>query len=475
MIGEYRVTGFLGEGGMGEVYRGVHEKLGRHAAIKILHSHTADESFKTRFFNEARLQAGLQHPNIATLYDYREDGGQLFIFMELVDGESLSDLIERGPFDVDEALRVFASICEAVAYIHGNGIIHRDIKAENVKMTSGGGAKLLDFGIAQDSASHGLTQTGGVIGTPNYLSPEQLEGRPATTQADIWALGVLLYTMVTGSAPFKGNSVGELVLKITTAEFVPPHTVNKAVPDKVESIIRKCLQKKPADRYESVNDLLKAIRQPADPTAVMNVSGGGTAGLDIETETVVRERMPLTEVQYSQATAEKAIPLTEVNYASPTREPTTEKAIPAAKSFPYALFIGGSGGVLLLAIVGISVAAYMMTRENAAQPPVKDVQNLFSKNSPSQNASGKSSSAVNGTAPNGLPGKGNNQIRIDVDEGKAQVLRNGQVLGSTPYDMDANIGDTLNLVLRREGYTDKPVNIEVTSGKRVFTFSLKGK
>ena len=187
MIGEYRVTGFLGAGGMGEVYAGVHEKLGRPAAIKVLGAAANDPTFKSRFFNEARLQANLHHPHIAALYDFQETGDQLLIFMEMVDGESLEDLVSRRAFTVEDALKVFVPICEAIGYIHQHGILHRDIKSQNVKLTSGGQAKLLDFGIAKDSSDqHGLTQTGGVIGTPHYLAPEQLDGKPASPQTDIW-------------------------------------------------------------------------------------------------------------------------------------------------------------------------------------------------------------------------------------------------------------------------------------------------
>ncbi len=162
MIGEYRVTGFLGAGGMGEVYGGVHAKLGRAAAIKVLSENVTDDSFTSRFFNEARLQASLHHPNIATLYDFQEIGGRLCIFMELVDGESLEDLVTRRAFAVEDALKTFLPVVEAIAFIHQNGILHRDIKSQNIKLTSNGTVKLLDFGIAKDSISHSLTQTGGV-------------------------------------------------------------------------------------------------------------------------------------------------------------------------------------------------------------------------------------------------------------------------------------------------------------------------
>jgi eukaryotic-like serine/threonine-protein kinase len=426
VIGEYRVTGFLGRGGMGVVYRGVHEKLGRPAAIKILQTSQDDPTFKTRFCNEARLQAALHHPNIATLYDFRDEGDRLVIFMELVDGECLGDLITRRAFTVEESLGVFASVCEAISYVHRNGVIHRDIKAENAKLTSSGSVKLLDFGIAKDSVSHGLTQTGGVIGTPNYLSPEQFEGAGASVQTDVWALGILLYQMMTGSLPFEGDTLGGLVLKIAKAEFPAPEKLNPAVPRDVSAIICKCLKRNPNERYKTVDDLLEAVRRVQNSRQPRGATVFGIAS---------RAAVP-----------EDGVKSTEVESFA---EPVSEKA--PVRSFPAALVAAiGAAAVLLVVIAGAAV--YMML-----------------------SSSGSTTNAKAASGPSSGDARAATRIRVDVDEGRAQVLRNGQVLGTTPIDIDASLGERLPLTLRREGFEDKQVEIEATTGKKVFTFSLKRK
>src|SRR5215213_7690581 len=165
-VGEYRVVDFLGAGGMGEVYRAVHSKLGRIAAVKVLTQATNSSGFVERFFNEARIQASLQHPNIATLYDFLEVGGQPCIIMEYVDGQSLSERIQAyGALPLSETIFVFQAVAEAISYVHQHGVIHRDIKSNNIKISSSGQVKLLDFGIAKGQMSPGLTEAGSIIGT----------------------------------------------------------------------------------------------------------------------------------------------------------------------------------------------------------------------------------------------------------------------------------------------------------------------
>jgi serine/threonine-protein kinase len=182
MIGDYRIVGFLGAGGMGSVYHGVHTKIDRPAAIKVLSNPADGSTFKERFFNEARVQSSLQHPNIATLYDFQvsASGDDLFIVMEFVDGETLDAFIGRRHFAVEDALVTFRSICEAAKFMHENNVVHRDIKPQNIKISSKGVVKMLDFGIAKDAVSDGLTRVGGIVGTPNYLAPEQLIEPPAS-------------------------------------------------------------------------------------------------------------------------------------------------------------------------------------------------------------------------------------------------------------------------------------------------------
>ncbi len=260
-IGEYRVIDFLGAGGMGEVYRAVHSKLGRVAAIKVLGSAALDNgSLAHRFFNEACIQAGIQHPNIATLYEFIELNGQPCIIMEYIDGHTLAERVQpHGPLSTGEALRIFQSVVEAVGHIHSFGIIHRDIKSNNIKISTSGQVKLLDFGIAKSESSPKLTETGDVVGTLEYLSPEQLRTGTADARSDIWALGVLLYEITSGQKPFVASTLGELYEKITKVNYVPPSKLNPSLPADVMTIISRCLKKNPADRYQSAEALLQDL------------------------------------------------------------------------------------------------------------------------------------------------------------------------------------------------------------------------
>jgi serine/threonine-protein kinase len=267
-IGEYRLIDYIGAGGMGEVYRAVHSKIGRVAAVKIMTRAGRDPRSMERFLNEARIQASLQHPNIAALYDFCDVSGQPCIIMEFVDGQTLDDRIKAlGALQVSEALFVLQAAAEALSYMHSNGIIHRDIKSNNIKITSQGGVKLLDFGIAKDNSTPAFTQTGDVIGTLHYLSPELLKGGAADARSDIWSLGVLFYEMVTGLTPFEASTIGELYEKVTTASFTQATAVNPALPREVDGLIARCLKKNPAERFQSVSQLLAETTRLAQVTS----------------------------------------------------------------------------------------------------------------------------------------------------------------------------------------------------------------
>ena len=259
VVGDYRLEEFLGAGGMGEVYRGVHSKIGRVAAIKILTA-VRDPGFTERFLNEARIQAGLHHPNIATLYDFIEYRGQPCIVMEYVDGVTLADRIRAsGRLPPDQALELFRPIVEAVGYIHANGIVHRDLKSHNIKISSRGAVKLLDFGIAKGSATPRLTMAGQFVGTLRYCSPEQLRGEAVDHRSDIWALGILLYEMLVGEVPFDAPSAGEFVARVERSEHRPPSAVVAGVPPAVDALVQRCLEKRPERRFQSARELADAV------------------------------------------------------------------------------------------------------------------------------------------------------------------------------------------------------------------------
>jgi serine/threonine protein kinase len=468
MIGEYRVTAFLGAGGMGEVYQGVHAKLGRPAAIKVLGEACSDASFTTRFFNEARLQASLHHPNVAALYDFQEIGGRLCIFMEFVNGESLEDLVARRAFTIEDAMKTFLPIVEAIAFIHQNGILHRDIKSQNIKLTSGGTVKLLDFGIAKDSTSHSLTQTGGVIGTPSYLAPEQLAGKSASAQTDIWALGVLLYEMLTGIEPFKADTIGALCMQITLAEFEPPEKANPAVPGEVSRIVARCLKKNVAQRYLTADELLGDVKQflsgekTTAKTATALSSLKKSFGFSSEN---VSAALIATEVSSNQTnasiyqnTSDEYSYQTDSNVGENYQKPSARKKLPVAM-----IAIASSVAVLFLfGLIGIGVwsmsdSSASNTAENSTSKTVVD---------------SKDSKAIVIQPAKTTAQK---RVRVDVDEGSAQVFRNGQTVGATPFDLEAGEGEKVDLTLKRNNFEDKNVQIEISSRKQVYTFSLKPK
>lgn len=263
VIGEYRLHESLGAGGMGEVYRAVHSRIGRVVAIKILSRVEPGLRLAERFVNEARIQAGLHHPHIAELYDFVEFEGRPCIIMEYVDGISLHDRIQqtRAGLPGNEALAVFRAVVEAIAYLHGRGVLHRDIKSSNIKLGSNGQVKLLDFGIAKDPNSRRLTMIGGCVGTMDYLSPEQIRGQSADARADVWSLGVLFYEMLTASMPFAADSVGVLCERITRAEYRTAPLSSPMSGDLVR-IIGRCLRSNPAERYADARELLDDLGIP---------------------------------------------------------------------------------------------------------------------------------------------------------------------------------------------------------------------
>ncbi|HVN04151.1 MAG TPA: serine/threonine-protein kinase [Bryobacteraceae bacterium] len=257
-IGEYRLVDFIGAGGMGEVYRAVHTRLGREIAIKILNQ--VEERAIERFQNEVRIQSSLRHPAIAEYYGMHEFRGRPCLLMELVDGETLADRIRtRGALPPASACAILRQAAEAVGYVHSQGIVHRDLKANNIKINSAGRVKLLDFGIARLTRGSHLTRAGMLIGTLENLAPEQVSGGEAGVRSDIWALGVLLYEMVTARVPFESESLPELYERIRSAEYTAPSALNPEVTPALEQVIAGCLRKKPALRFQSAGALIRAL------------------------------------------------------------------------------------------------------------------------------------------------------------------------------------------------------------------------
>ena len=295
----YELGPVLGEGGMARVHRGYDRQLRRPVAIKVLAPpYDRDRAFVERFRREARSAAGLSHPNVVAVFDSGSYHGTHFIVTELVEGETLADRLRRGPMPPEEAVAVAVDVCRALEAAHARGLIHRDVKPGNVMLLPDGRVKVVDFGIARAAGSDTLTGTGVVLGSTAYLAPEQASGQPVDERADLYALGCVLYEMVTGAVPFSADTPVATMYRHVNEDPPPPSSI-LPVPPALDAIVMRCLEKDPRRRFRSAADLEQALLAarggttplavaPADETQPIVVGGapvpvavpGGTRPLE---------------------------------------------------------------------------------------------------------------------------------------------------------------------------------------------------
>jgi len=289
--GRYALIGVVGGGGMAQVYKARDNILGRIVAVKVLRDQfTTDEQFVARFRREAQAAANLTHPNIVNVYDVGQDGDLHYIVMEFIAGQSLKELITRNaPLPIEQAISIGAQILAGLEYAHRSGLIHRDIKPQNVLITNDGGVKVTDFGIAKSVSDLGLTEAGQALGTAHYFSPEQAKGERVVPQSDIYAVGVTLYEMLTGRLPFESDNAVGLAYKHISEPPPSVRLLNPGVPSRLEAIIMKALAKEPQQRYPNAAEMERALRSVEavgqQPTVDMRVpaarprfSQGGAQG-----------------------------------------------------------------------------------------------------------------------------------------------------------------------------------------------------
>src|SRR6266545_2179668 len=265
----YEVGRLLGAGGMAEVFEGRDRLLARRVAIKVLLAEFAqDPSFLVRFKREAQAAASLSHPNIVAVYDTGVEGATNFIVMEYVEGRTLRDLLRiGGPPPPDRAAGIASDVCDALAAAHARGLIHRDVKPANVMLSGDGTVKVMDFGIARATTSETITQTHAVIGTAQYISPEQVEGMEVDARSDLYSLGCLLYEMLTGRVPFSGESPVAIAYRHVREDPVPPRRIDPRVPPAFEAITLRAMAKNPDHRYQTAAEM-RADLERALPRAL---------------------------------------------------------------------------------------------------------------------------------------------------------------------------------------------------------------
>jgi serine/threonine protein kinase len=305
-FGRYRVLREVGRGAMGVVFLARDDKIGRNVAIKALDiderlPEDQKEEIRNRFEREARAAGMLSHQNIVTVYDVGEEDGIPYIAMEYLEGSTLTEIAHDSPLSIPQATSVAEQVLSALSYAHSHDVVHRDIKPDNIFLLPDGRVKVADFGIARIASSSTMTQVGQVMGTPGYMSPEQVKGESVGPPSDIFSTGVLFYELLTGTAPFSSTSATSIMYKIVHEEPRPPHLINPGVPPNLEAIIARATAKNPSARYASASEMREDIETGATPETGRPSSYDGT----MLRARPIEQAMPISAMAPTPAPSEK--------------------------------------------------------------------------------------------------------------------------------------------------------------------------
>jgi serine/threonine-protein kinase len=478
-IGRYEITGELGKGAMGVVYKATDPTIGRTVALKTVRvdiQGTEHDDSLRRFQNEARAAGALNHPNIVTIYDAGEENGIFYIAMEYIAGRTLAQLLaDVHAVSTDQVINVGIQICAGLDYAHIKKVVHRDIKPANIMIAADGTVKIMDFGIAKAGAS--LTHTGEVLGTPNYMSPEQVRGRDLDGRSDLFSTGVILYEMVTGERPFTGQNVTTVIYKIIHEAVVPPRELDVSIHPGLSAIICKCLSKDPDERYQSGADLATALKSykiislPERQVAVAPVAGPSLA-------TKPATRYNGTVRTNSASTAAAAKPA----LAQPGSVPSPQRNIASRSPFSRRTVVVAA--VLMIMVLGAAVA-FWMERSKArptpatAEPPVTPAKpTVQSAGTPPDDAVGRvadelsqPAAAVASKEKARPPVKeaGIGTLRVTSNPPGAQVTIDGvaQEWYVTPFNTPPMKSGTHAITAQLPGLGSQTKQVELESGEKI--------
>jgi len=360
-IGKYEIVAKIGQGAMGEVFRAHDPVLNRDVAVKRISAGLdTDETVRKRFQREAQSAALLSHPNIITVYELGFEGEQLFMAMELLDGVDLKQVMAKQKLSLDERLSVMEQICEGLAFAHAREIVHRDLKPANVHILPSGKVKIMDFGLARLSGSE-MTSTGMVMGTPHYMSPEQVRGQKADSRSDIFALGCVFYELVTGRKPFDAESMHAVLFKVMQEEPVPARELAPETPEPLLQVIEKAIVKDPAARFQNAGEMLGGLRQARQAMA----AGRGHERLPgLEPASLFAREAPRTTTR----------PVSVRGPGAPApRQPTTPAAPDRGR---WTLVIGTAALVAAVLAGGWALRRYVLSEPGAAPTQAPEVRSL---------------------------------------------------------------------------------------------------
>ena len=397
-IGRYQIVRELGRGAMGVVYHAIDPNIGRPVAIKTIRfgDRKPDEldRLRERLFREARSAGMLSHPGIVTIYDVEQQGDLAYIAMEYVDGPTLDQVLsDSDPLNADRMFSVLGQTAVALDYAHSKGIIHRDIKPANIMISGDGTAKIADFGIAKVTAAENLTMTGSIVGTPHYMSPEQVQGQPVDGRSDQFSLAVIGYEMLTGEKPYTGEHLTTVVYKIVAEEPAPPHRLNPSLAGPIENVLRKSLAKKPENRYANCQEFIEALEDACKATKGWRLMPRG--GLlneptlaDVKTPSLLPPLRTLpSRTAASKSSVQGATPSDQAAALPPPKRKRSEVATGAHETKKKSSFPAFLMAVLvaagLLALIGWQAAPYLMPgRQPASETAEKSETNPAPKETP---------------------------------------------------------------------------------------------